>query len=152
MHSAIDIGQVFLDEAKSKNEGLTPMKVIKLVYIAHGWMLAINNEPLINEDVEVWKYGPVLPELYNKVKHYRSDDITEKISDFTKDNLSPEAKEVIEKTFELYGDYTGWELSNIAHKSGSPWDKSKQDRRSIIPNYIIKKYYEKLGELPEEEA
>ena len=32
--------------------GLTPMQVLKLVYISHGWMLGLHQRPLFEEDVE----------------------------------------------------------------------------------------------------
>ena len=42
----------------------TPMHVIKLVYLAHGWMLGFTSRALINEAVEAWTYGPVVPSTY----------------------------------------------------------------------------------------
>ncbi len=38
---------------------LTPMHLLRLVYISHGWMLAIYGRSLFHESVEAWKYGPV---------------------------------------------------------------------------------------------
>lgn len=47
---------------------LTPLQVIKMVYIAHGYSLALLDEPLVEEAVEAWRYGPVLPSVYHTVK------------------------------------------------------------------------------------
>jgi len=47
--------------ARQANNPLTPMQVLKLAYIAHGWQLGLHGRPLINEPVEAWKYGPDLP-------------------------------------------------------------------------------------------
>jgi len=44
------------------------MKLQKLVYYAHGWHLALNNEPLIDEQVECWQYGPVISSLFHEFK------------------------------------------------------------------------------------
>ena len=46
------------------------MKIIKLVYIAHGHYLAKNDSPLFTEKVEAWDYGPVIPSLYHEFKIY----------------------------------------------------------------------------------
>jgi uncharacterized phage-associated protein len=43
---------------------LTVMKLLKLVYIAHGWYLAFADKPLISEKVEAWDYGPVRASAY----------------------------------------------------------------------------------------
>ena len=48
----------------------TPMHVLKLTYLCHGWMLGIYDHALINEPVEAWQYGPVVPSLYHKYKKF----------------------------------------------------------------------------------
>src|ERR1700689_5397887 len=62
------------------NSGLSPMKVQKLVYFAHGWYLALTGgRPMINEPVEAWKFGPVVPSLYYELKKYGETPITDLI-------------------------------------------------------------------------
>ena len=48
----------------------TVMHVLKLVYLAHGWMLGLHKRPLIKEQVEAWLYGPVILVLYQKYKYF----------------------------------------------------------------------------------
>ena len=52
------------------------MQVIKLVYIAHGWHLAIYDVPLVDDYVQAWQYGPVIPPLYYAFKRFGSGPIT----------------------------------------------------------------------------
>ncbi len=144
MHNSVDIAQIFLDKAEKDNKGLTPMQLLKLTYIAHGWMLGIHGKPLINEPIEAWQYGPVIRNLYAKIKKHRSNFINEKISNNTPE-LSDDEQEIIDETFEKYGDYTGWELSNITHKQGTPWDKYKDTPVKTIPMDDIFKYYRDLN-------
>ena len=54
----------------------TPMHILKMAYLAHGWMLGIFEEPLIYEPVDAWRYGPVVPILYHKYKSFRGDPIS----------------------------------------------------------------------------
>ena len=49
---------------------LTPLHINKLVFFSHGWNLGILETPLINEDVEAWKYGPIIPSIYYAFKKY----------------------------------------------------------------------------------
>ena len=48
----------------------TPMHMIKLVYLSHGWMLGLRERSLINEAVEAWRYGPVVPSVYHRFKSF----------------------------------------------------------------------------------
>ena len=43
---------------------LTPLQVIKLAYIAHGFTLALLGRSLVPEPIEAWRYGPVIPSIY----------------------------------------------------------------------------------------
>jgi uncharacterized phage-associated protein len=44
------------------------MKLIKTVFIAHGFYLASKDKPLVNEFVQAWKYGPVIDSVYHEFK------------------------------------------------------------------------------------
>ncbi|MFZ3184229.1 MAG: type II toxin-antitoxin system antitoxin SocA domain-containing protein, partial [Pseudomonas sp.] len=78
---------------KSFNSGipLTSMKLIKLVYIAHGWHCGYFSQNLINDAVEAWKFGPVIPDLYRKVKWYGRGHIDAPIEGYgvVGDNWNP---------------------------------------------------------------
>ena len=57
-YKAITIAYYFLEQGERENIPISPMKLQKLIYFAHGWCLAIRREALIMESVEAWKYGP----------------------------------------------------------------------------------------------
>ncbi len=69
-HPAAAIANEFLKRAQAEGRQLTHMHMQKLVYIAHGWNLAVNNEPLIDEPFQAWDYGPVVPSLYRALREY----------------------------------------------------------------------------------
>ena len=46
------------------------MKLQKLVYMAHGWNLAIHREPLVKERIEAWDGGPVMRSIWNQIRDY----------------------------------------------------------------------------------
>nr|WP_256351506.1 type II toxin-antitoxin system antitoxin SocA domain-containing protein [Pseudomonas gingeri] len=54
------------------------MKQQKLVYYSHGWHAGYTDQPLINEAVETWQYGPVIPSLYHEFKRFGSGEIVKK--------------------------------------------------------------------------
>ena len=58
---------------------LTPLQIIKLTYICHGWMLGLYGRPLVKQNVKAWTYGPVIPDVYRALKTYRANPVTPRI-------------------------------------------------------------------------
>ncbi len=150
MVSAISVANEFIRLGKEEGKFFTPMQLLKLVYIAHGWMLGFFDKPLINEDIEAWKYGPVIPELYQKVKSYGRERIKNEISTrsiFSATPLSDEEKSVIHFVYRKYGELGGIRLSMITHQKGTPWSDifSHEGWGDVIPNELIRNHYAHLS-------
>ncbi len=124
----------------------TPMHILKMAYLAHGWMLGICEEPLIYEPVEAWRHGPVVPILYQKYKSFRGEPISVVPVDMSS-SFNDDQKGITEFINRAYRDYTALELSSITHESGSPWDIVRQTSGigSIIPNEVIQNYYRNIA-------
>ncbi len=148
----------FLDLAESENEAISPMKIQKLVYIAHGWYLALTEKPLLDEYVQAWKYGPVIPTLFHEFKRFGREAITEPATDFDPRNntfaktiMSDDkyVKAILEKVYEVYGDFTAIQLSNLTHQPDTPWAetwaKSEGTRNVNIENELIKGHFQELA-------
>lgn len=159
-YSAIAVANAFIDKAKAVDtKDLTPMKLQKLVFIANGWMLALEGKPLIKSNFEVWRHGPVEPTLYHALKKYGSGPITRKITSWkvSDDNdfrtITPVVpasdevfQELLSEVWNTYGDEDAFTLSAITHLPDSPWSmiKNKFGFNKIIPNNVIKNYYSGL--------
>lgn len=136
---------------------LTQMQLQKLAYIANGWNLAINGEPLIAEDVQAWDNGPVYRDLWNHLTSYGSSFITKLISPanapnmFVKDQskepyvaqLSESERQVIDHVWRRYGRYGAFALSRMTHQPGTPWHKTYfgKGRNSRIDPAEIRQHY-----------
>lgn len=147
-----EIASFFLSKYNPKKYDITPMKLIKLVYIAHGWYLGMKGETLIDENPEAWKYGPVISSLYRRYKSFGNNVIT--VSEDEKklcSNISEEDSKFLERIFEVYGGFSGIELSAKTHKYDTPWSKVWNDIKDKdymfsvqIPENDIKEYYKKM--------
>jgi uncharacterized phage-associated protein len=145
------IANYFLKKAKQAGEHLSPMKLLKLVYFAHGWNLAIKDQSLLKEPVEAWPYGPVISSLYHQFKKFGNEAITESASVDEKEiqNLESDfaTQALLNNIWSVYSKYTAVQLSNLSHEKGSPWDKAWHDEdgrynyHHVISDEIIKNYY-----------
>ena len=140
---AIAAAEQLLHVAHKHRMGLTPMQILKLVYISHGWMLGLHQRPLFDENVEAWKYGPVVPGVYRKYKKFRGNPIESPGKDHKEDMVGSKMN-VIGQVFDEYATYTGIELSELTHREGSPWDTAWKAGMDIIPNDLIRTYYRNL--------
>ena len=144
------------------------MQLQKLVYIAHGIHLGIYERPLINEFVEAWEYGPVIPSLYHAFKAYGNREIkdyyrtveyglTEEIIPIVTDSDTTEFLSLI---WDTYSKFSAIQLSNLTHEDDSPWSttiKPYRERGTVVPkgkdiaeNIITEYYKNKLGRIGEQ--
>jgi uncharacterized phage-associated protein len=126
-------------------ETLTPLQLLKLVYISHGWSFPINNGPLIGDRIEAWQYGPVVPALYHTLKSFRSAPVTNPIPDGDVPLSQAEVK-LVDAVYSTYGHYSGGQLSAMTHRPGTPWATAwEHGRNSEITNEMIADHYRKLA-------
>lgn len=151
---SIDAAEQILNFARDFGINPTPMQLLKLTYIAHGWFLGLRDDPLVSDDVEAWKYGPVFRRLYNCVRGYgrkpveNLPKVARPIASFTEDAL-----EVMKQVVAEYGEYSGPQLSDITHRSGTPWSETydRHGESAVIPQDLIMAHYQKLaGREPDE--
>jgi len=141
-----NVANRFLDLARERCDALTPMQLLKLVYIAHGWTLGLLGRPLIRDDVEAWQYGPVIPRLYNAVRQFKSHPVQGTIKASQEQIMGPEDS-IIRQVYEIYGARSGPALSRLTHQSGSPWATVYQrgEYGTVIPNDLIEDHYAELA-------
>ena len=148
------IANYILDVAPSyRIKNLTVMQLLKLVYLAHGWSLAFSDTSLVKQSPQAWQYGPVYPEIYKPLSKYGSSPIGERLTDpntgFTlaPDGLTEKQKAIIGVVLITYGNLHAFDLSNITHKSDSPWDitMKKEKMYGTIQTDLMKEYFSTLA-------
>ncbi len=123
------------------------MQILKLSYISHGWTLGICEMPLFRDDVEAWKYGPVVPEIYHKYKRYGYSPILKNVQR-PRTIFEETPLKIINRVTEVYGKYDGLYLSGLTHRPGSPWDITikRHGEGATIENNVIMDYYKSFAQ------
>ncbi len=123
---------------------LTPLQLIKLTYIAHGWSFPLRGGGLIGDRIEAWQYGPVVPSLYHSIKDWRSNPVDQRL--WYGEPLAPNEDELVQAVFNAYGSYSGGQLSTLTHQDGTPWDIAwRRGRNSPITDDMIADHYRRIN-------
>lgn len=143
VHDSRSVANYLLGKAFKDNRSFTPMQLLKLVYLCHGWTLGFSGNPLLRDNVQAWQYGPVIPGLYQAVRQYRASPITEMLAHTPGPAFSANEQDVMDEVYRVYGGWSGPQLSTITHEPGTPWSDtwdSSLDR--VIPNDLIRQHYQ----------
>ncbi|RYG50877.1 MAG: DUF4065 domain-containing protein, partial [Chitinophagaceae bacterium] len=133
-HSASLVAVAMLKKAMDQKIYVTQHQLQRMLYFAHGCHLVRHNIPLIEEQFEAWKLGPVVPQLfrififYGNRKIYNTGLLQFAQNGNPVDSLGPDADCVIDDTLKVVGtlaeaDWTGW-IDSIVPK----WAKSTDTR------------------------
>lgn len=118
------------------------MKLQKLLYYAYGWWLAYEQDPLLTEGPELWKYGPVFSSLYNALASSKSNPITtpQRATPFGPPPIIPNederTREFLDWVWQRYGQYSAFELSDMTHAPGTPWQVE-----AARNNYLVRAHH-----------
>lgn len=147
MHDSRTVANRFLELARQAGVFLTPMQLLKLVYIAHGWMLGLYGRPLIRDEVQAWRYGPVIPRLYNAAREYRAGPVTRQLRAAADHPLDEFEDDIIGQVYNLYGKKSGIALSRLTHAEDTPWALSYEPGEfgTPIPQDLIQEHYQQLA-------
>lgn len=147
MYDVLTVADAILKIAKAKGQSLTPMQLMKLVYIAHGWSLGLRDVDLFRNRIEAWQYGPVMPDLYHATKQFGRNPIPlDRVGDENQIPVSFDDACFLRDVFDKYGHLSGIQLSYLTHQSGTPWDEVYEPGVSQIeiPDRLIKGHYREL--------
>lgn len=123
-----------------EREGITNLKLQKVLYFVQAYYLAKLNRPIFSDNIEAWEYGPVVPSIYRK---YRSNVSNPIILEEDKSSLSEEDKKMVRKIWDTFGGYSASRLVDITH-AHSPWKEANKTSSQIISHKSLKEYYTPL--------
>lgn len=158
MHSALWVADYIIGTGGGI---LTPIHVLKMTYMVHGYTLAITNKSLISDRVEAWKYGPVIPVVYDAFSQYGSgtidslhycgtelsfDEEVKKRIKHLGERFSKEEREIVDGVVDAYKSWTAGQLITLMHKKDTPWSRHYVEGHTgvVIPDDSTKAYYKRL--------
>jgi uncharacterized phage-associated protein len=145
MANSLDVAQYILE----KHGPMTAMKLQKLVYYAQAWSIVWDDFEIFAEDIEAWKNGPVVRELWDVHRgKYRVTSITNGFSN----ELTQAQAETVDEILKFYGHRSAQWLSDLTHME-DPWrDAWAHGENTVITKEALAEYYSSIEPPSEREA
>lgn len=127
-----------------QGDSITNLKLQKLLYYLQGFWLAIYDQPLFDEPIEAWIYGPVVPRVYHHYRGYGKNALpvsNENPYGITNPLETKEEEELFDEIYTLYNQYSSTALVNMTH-SETPWAiTSSQGLKTEIGRNVMKSFF-----------
>jgi uncharacterized phage-associated protein len=126
------VANLLLDIAERRGGSLTQLSLYKILYFAHGWYLVETGCPLVSQDFEAWKYGPVIKVVRDEFHSFGDQPISSRALKFDiysgkkieiPVEFPDEDRRFIGNIHLAYHVHDAWKLSEMTHEKGSPWDR-----------------------------
>lgn len=129
-HKAIEVANALIALSDPEvGDIMSNLKLQKLLYYTQGFSLALRGQPIFDEDIVAWEYGPVVKSVYHEFKKAGSGAI-EKNDDFDATLLFEKDEiDLIKEVYAVYGQFSALKLMNMTHEE-SPW-------KDTPPNGVI---------------
>lgn len=146
MQPSLFIANYIIEYSNKKNYLINNLKLQKLLYFANVINIVKTKLPLFEEQMEKWKYGPVIPSVYHEYKrfgafHITNDDIVReyvsfddttnkllgnlKILKYKSDKISKSDARLLEKVVDNFSNIDVFALVDITH-SQELWKKDEK--------------------------
>ena len=117
--TASEVAKAFLLLSQPEiGDGITNLKLQKLLYYSQGFYLAMNDgKPFFNDSIVAWEHGPVVCDVYHEYKKFGSQLINRPE---TKSSLSADEQRYIKRIWKVFGQFSAWKLRDMTHQE-NPW-------------------------------
>jgi uncharacterized phage-associated protein len=147
------IANEFIRRWSTDHPGMSPNQtwLQKMVHVANGWNLAVNDEPLVGQPPEAWDNGPVFRAIWNHVRDwgYNAGGLLGQAGSNKPyvAELSPSELSVVDHVWKRYGQLSGRDLSQLTHEPDTPWTKAYVNRgkNARLDEKDIRDHYVKLA-------
>ncbi|MFC7364555.1 MULTISPECIES: Panacea domain-containing protein [Bhargavaea] len=138
-YDATIIAGYIAHRALETGKRLTNLQLQKILYFLQAYWLKNFDTPLFSDEIQKWKLGPVVPDVYHEYKVFGSSQIsyipkifdidaensTFKIVNFSPNMVHDNDRRILERITDNLSNYSGRELVNITHEH-EPWSKDEK--------------------------
>ena len=137
MFDIMDLTWFILRRCANNGTPISNLHLQKILFFLQRNSLQNAGNPLFNEKIEAWQYGPVVPVVYNNFSYYSAMQIIPTI--FDPDPQLELSDDLLQEIDDL-AQQNPWDLVERTHIQGGAWDRVFSDglgnRREIPLEWI----------------
>lgn len=137
MYLAITVAKYIVSKCIREKSPICNLQLQKLLYLVQKESLVINNEPIFVDEIEAWRFGPAIPNVFFHFSGYGAMPI---VMEYVVDEIEDEDKSLIDdvvaqKKMVYPQDYLD-EICGDGRSWWRVWDSGEGERK-IIPVEMI---------------
>ena len=144
--SALNVSKYILGKVNRSNfaefdEGVSNLKLQKLLYYAQKTHYSVYDEPIFSEQLEAWQHGPVVAKVHQQFKKYGSkaiDIIGEESFIQERESIVYKKLMILDFVWDKYSPYEAWALRDLTHREPEYINNYIEDMNISIPLAEIK--------------
>jgi uncharacterized phage-associated protein len=140
-YKAMDVAEYIVSKCSRERSQISNLQLQKILYYIQRHFLQNLRRALFSDDIEAWRYGPVVSDVY-----YRFSGFGVMTIYYSQLNTPPIANEdlrVIDRIVEEKRMLNPWNMVDDTHKPGKAWDmvyRGGFGNKEIIPKELIASY------------
>lgn len=140
MKNSIDLAKYVVRYANKKGVAITHLQLQTILYYINGCFLGVFGEPAFYDDIEAWKYGPVVPYVYDYYRSYGYLPLIQR--EDVQLNYNDEEMRLLDYVIEMKMKLPARKLVGDTHME-KPWllHKNEIDIKPFITQDEIKDYF-----------
>lgn len=135
-YTALDIAKYVINKCTTEQHAISNLQLQKILYYIQRTFLQ-NDSIAFEDDFEAWKFGPVIPAVYNKYCSFGGMPIRLEYST----NLENSFRSIIDPIVVSKRNLNPWIMVDDTHRPGMAWDyvyKGGLGSYQEIPKLLIK--------------
>ena len=140
--SALDVAKYLIGLAQRDGNPITNLRLQKLLYYAWGYYWNSFKQYLFKDDIEAWKYGPVVKDVYDEYKIFDGGDIIidDNVIEENKTKFNQQQQDFFSAFYNLMKKYDTWALVDASHKE-KPWKETYNNGKQVISYDLMKEEF-----------
>lgn len=145
MYKAKILAKYIVSKCTEEGHPVTNLQLQMILYFIQINFMKIFNITAFDEDIEAWRLGPAIPEVYNEYAYCAGTPIYDTCNEIN-NAISGTEKEVIDTIIDMLRDKFTWDLAKACTEQGTPYRQVYYGTKIRIPKKCLYEYAKNLTE------